>query len=147
MIKFLTFTLLYKYIIFSFSWLILISLFAQIMWNIFLSTVNKRTIAIMIIIIMINILKVFWKNIFVGFQLKAFENKGTFLFCMKQLWCTAKLDKFHLIYLLVTTVISQIWHLCHELLKSTRKVWKPEGINDIVMKDLNLWQILAAWTY
>ena len=46
-------------------------------------------------------------------------------------------------YLEVTKEMIQILYLCHELLKSVPKVWKPEGISYTVMEDLNLWQILA----
>ena len=127
--------------IFPLSWLILINFFVQIIRNLFLSTVSKCAIAIMIIT-MINI-KFPGKTFFVGFQLTAFENKRTFLFWIQPLRCIAKLNKFHAIYLVVTKYRALIWHLCHELLNSGPKVWKTEGINYIVMEDLNLWQILA----
>ena len=55
------------------------------------------------------------KTFFVGFKLTAFKNKHTFLFCIQ---CNAKLDTFHVIYLVVTKEMTQICHLCHELLKS-----------------------------
>ena len=107
----------------------------------FCSTVNKCTIAIMIMI-MINI-KSFLEKLF----LRTFENKSTFLFWIQPLWCTAKRNKFHAIYLVVTKEMVQIWHLCHELLNSGPKVWKPEGINYTMMEDLNLWQILAEMLF
>ena len=107
----------------------------------FCSTVNKCTIAIMIMV-MINI-KSFLEKLF----LRTFENKSTFLLWIQPLWCTAKRNKFHAIYLVVTKEMVQIWHLCHELLNSGPKVWKPEGINYTMMEDLNLWRILAEMLF
>ena len=53
------------------------------------------------------------------------------------------LDKLFAIYLVLTKEMAQIWQLWQELLKSTSKIWKPEGIIYMVMEDLNIWQILA----
>ena len=40
------------------------------------------------------------------------------------LWCTAKLDRFYAIYLVLTKEMSQMWHLWQELLRSTSKTWE-----------------------
>ena len=93
-------------------------------------------------IIIINVKSFPERHFFVGIQLTVFENKHTFmkkLFCIQPLWCNAKLDKFYTIY---SALMPQIWHLWQELLKPTSKMWKPEGINYIVIEDLNLRQIL-----
>ena len=75
--------------------------------------------------------------------------------CTQQLWCTAKLDKFYVIYLVLTKEMAQKWHLWQELIKSTWKIWIPSndwmtwcrkhstGINYIMIEDLNIWSILA----
>ena len=47
------------------------------------------------------------------------------LYCIQQLWCTAKLYKFYVIYLVLTKEMAQKWHLWQELIKSTSKIWKP----------------------
>ena len=47
------------------------------------------------------------------------------LYCTQQLGCTAKLDKFYVIYLVLTKEMAQKWHLCQELIKSKWKTWKP----------------------
>ena len=77
------------------------------------------------------------------------------LYCIHQLWCTAKLDKLFVICLVLTKEMAQKWHLWQELKRSTSKIWKPSydwmtlyrqhsaDINFIVMEDLNLWPILA----
>ena len=76
------------------------------------------------------------------------------LYCIKTLWCTAKLDKFYLIYVVPTHEMAQKQHLWQKLKKSILKMWKPsydwmiscrkqsEGINYIVMEESNL-----AWAY
>ena len=50
--------------------------------------------------------KVSWKDIFAVFQWTAFENVFTFvikkLYCIRLLWCTAMLDKFYAVYLVLT---------------------------------------------
>ena len=93
------------------------------------------------------------------FQYTVFENKLSFMkkvvlhiFTLIQYKARQVL---YAIYLVLTREMAQEWHLWHELLKSTSNIWKPsydwvtlfkkqsEGINYIVMKDLNLWQILA----
>ena len=55
--------------------------------------------------------KVSWKNIFVGFQLTVLKNKRTLL--KKEVLhtttlMTAKLDKFYLIYLVLTKEMAQM---------------------------------------
>ena len=92
--------------------------------------------------------KVSWKDIFCGISINSFRKQMYFyeknLFCIQPLWCTAKLDKFLEIYLVLAKEMAQIWHLWQELLKSTSKIWKSEGINNyIVIEDKNLWQILV----
>ena len=53
--------------------------------------------------------KVSWKDIFAGFQLTVFENKRTFKKKKLQpLWCTAKLDNFYAIYLVLAKEMAQI---------------------------------------
>ena len=50
--------------------------------------------------------KVSWKDIFGVFQWTVFKNEFTFaikkLYCMQLLWCTATLDKFYAMYLVLT---------------------------------------------
>ena len=72
------------------------------------------------------------------------------LFVIQPVWCTAKLDKFCAIYVVVTKEMVRIWHFWQELLKSTSKMWKPrydwvtwwkqqrEGTDYVLMENLNL---------
>ena len=120
--KKLTFSPLYKFMIFPPFWQVLISFFLSKFCETFLLD-SQCTITIMIIII----------------NDKSFIERH-FLW---DFWCTAQLDKFYAIYLVLAMEKAQVWHLWEELLKSTSKIWKPEVVNYIVMKDLNLWQILA----
>ena len=50
--------------------------------------------------------KVSWKDIFAVFQWTVFNNEFIFvikkLYCMQLLWCTASLDKFFMMYLVLT---------------------------------------------
>ena len=128
--------------VFPLSWLILISFFRPNYLKLSLSTVNKCTMVIMMTI-MINI-KNFLEIHFCGVSINSFRI-WTFvkLFCIQPLWCTAKLVKVHVMYLVLTKEIGQIWHLWHEPRKSAPKALKPKGINYIMIKDLDLWQILA----
>ena len=68
--------------------------------------------------------KVFWKDIFGEFQETILENKLTFvkkMYCIQQLSCNAKLDRFYAIYLVLTNKIARKWHLWQNLLNSTSK--------------------------
>ena len=120
-------------------------------------TVNKFTITIMIII-MINLKKFRGKTILQDFneqfsKIIVFLWKKVVLYTATLMHCKAR--KFYTIYLVVSKEMAQIWHLWQELLKSTSKIWKPrydwmtwcrqqsEGINFVMMEDLNLWQILT----
>ena len=154
LIKKLIRTFLYNIWFFLFfGWLKLTPLF-KIMWNLFISTVNKCAITIMIII-MIDV-KSFLERHFRGIS-KINLLLWKKLYCIQPLSCAAKLDKHYGIYLVLTKEIPQKWPLCQDLLKSISKDWKPscdwmtwcrqqsENINYIGMEDLDLWQILAKF--
>ena len=47
------------------------------------------------------------------------------LYCIQPLSCTAKLDKYYGIYLVLTKEMPRKWHLLEDLPKPTSKVWKP----------------------
>ena len=113
--------------------------------------------ATMITIIIINV-KSFLKRHFWGISITVFKINLLLwkkLHCIQQLRCTAKLDMFYTTYLVSTKEMAQKWHLLHELLQSTSKIWKPcsgwmiwcrqqpEDINYILMEDLNLWPVLG----
>ena len=119
------------------------------MWNLFISTVNKCTITIMIII-MIDV-KSFLERHFNGIS-KINLLLWKKLYCIQPLSCAAKLDKYYGIYLVLTKGISQKWHLWQDLLKSSSKVWiewLDAGNNlkasFIVIEDFNLWHILTKF--
>ena len=117
------------------------------MWNLFLTTVNKCTITIMMIM-MIDV-KSFLERHFSWIS-KRYLVLLKKLYYIQPLSCTAKLDKYYEICLVLPKEIPQTWHLWQDLLKLTSKVLTPsydwmtwyrqqfDDINYIVIEDLNL---------
>ena len=55
--------------------------------------------------------KVSWKGIFMRIELTVVENKRTLwikLYFIQPLWCTAKPDKFYVIFFILTKEMAQI---------------------------------------
>ena len=76
-----------------------------------------------------NHVKSFLERHFYGISINSYRKIYFYeknLFYMQPLWCTAKLDRFYVIYLVLTKEMAQIWHLWQELLKSIWKMWKSE---------------------
>ena len=61
------------------------------------------------------------------------------VFPHKRLWCTAMLDKFCAIYLILTKEMK--WHLWQELLKLTYQIWKPS----YDLMQVTIWKY--TWTF
>ena len=148
----------YTHTVFLLFWLTLISFFLNYVKP-YVNTEWCARCAIAVMTIIMNNIKCFLKRHFWGDFNKLFLKINLLLwkkpYCIQQLRCTAKLDKFYEIYLVLTKEMAQKWHLWQELLKSSSKIWIPsydwmawcrqqgEDINYIVMEDLNLWSILA----
>ena len=125
------------------------------MWKLFLSRVNKCTVTIIIIIIYV-------KN-FLNYLCRDFNKH----FAKINLLLWKKLYTISLMHCKARPILgdllrtnhkemSQKWYVWQKLLNSTSKIWKPsydwriwfsqqsEGINHIVIEDLNIWQITAV---
>ena len=72
-----------------------------------------------------NNVKSFMKRHFWGILVEHFLKINFYekncIYCIQQLWCTKKLDKFYAIYLGLTKEMAQKWHLWQELLSQPQK--------------------------
>ena len=133
--------------IYSLFWLTLISFF--------MNCVKLYILIITIMIIIIINVKCFMGKQVWGISIKQFSNINLLLwkkyvYYIQPRWYTSNLHKIYTIYLVLAKKMAQKWHFWQEVLRSTSKIWKPrhdwyqsEGINYVVMRDLNFWQILA----
>ena len=127
----------------------------SLFWLAVLAVLAVLYILIITIMIIIINLKCFMGRQVWGISTKQFSNINLllwkkYMYYIQPRWCTSKLHKMYTIDLVLAKKMAQKWHFWQEVLKSTSKIWKPnydwyqsEGINYIVMRDLNFWQILA----